>query len=477
MRWDGNDMKKLFTTITAAALCLSLTACSNPVEPLTSGLDAPVTPVGNYNTDDNAPYTDEGTPAELLNEFTTDDRICNVKVYDCYFEVTLDETLCTPYEAGAAYGKAVNIINPDLSEMIEPYIFENIRMAFPDAGDDYEPVLNRMQSLYDSIDPHYQDEIRGLCDLVCGDVHGICQDGQISVEEMTLMNLTPSALRPTACSGLALWGSKTETGDMMVVRNLEWLLGSDNSMANLHCILHIRNGAKTITNVGFLGLFFSITGFNDSGVMMATLDGDTEYAYDFEGRTCYEYAIRHALETYNNAHDCGQYMTDNAESFTFNHLVFITDGNGAYCAEDAVLQVVEAGTGTPRLRDADTPLMNDLVWESPDSLCCVNSFVTEDNYDMMSGNYVNSVRFSRYNELVCSQDSFSVAELKNAMTTEQVDTMLYGSPIVQNVHRDNLTQMFIIDYHTGNVQIVFTGTEGVTDPPVFTDVGNINDWY
>ena len=95
---------------------------------------------------------------------------------------------------------------------------------------------------------------------------------------------------------------------------------------------------------------------------------------------------------------------------------------------------------------------------------------------MMSGVYVNAVRFARYNELVLSQDSFSVAELKNAMTTEQVDTMLYGSPIVQNVHRDNLTQMFIIDYHTGNVQIVFTGTEGVVDHPVFTYVGNINDW-
>ncbi len=469
-------MRKLFTTITAAALCLSLTACNNPVEPLTSGLDAPVTPVGNYNTDDNAPYTDEGTPAELLNEFTTDDGICNVKVYDCYFEVTLDETSCTPYEAGVAYGKAVNIINPYIAEMTEPYIFENIRMAFPDIGENYNPVLERMNSLFDSIDPHYQDEIRGLCDEICGDVHGICQDGQISVEELTLMNMVPSALRPTACSGLALWGSKTETGDMLVVRNLEWLLGSDNSMGRIHCILHIKNGERTVTNVGFLCLFFSITGFNDSGVMMATLDADSEYSYDYEGRTCYEYAIRHALETYDNAQDCGQYMVDNAATFTFNHNIFCTDANGAYCAEDAVLQIVEAGTGAPCLRDANTPLMNDVVWDSPDSLCCVNSFVTEGNYEMMSGYYVNAVRFARYNELVLSQDSFSVAELKNAMTTEQVDTMLYGSPIVQNVHRDNLTQMFIIDYHTGNVQIVFTGTEGVVDHPVFTYVGNINDW-
>ena len=469
-------MRKLFTTITVAVLCLSLAACNNPVEPLTSGLDAPVTPVGNYNTDVNVPYTNEGTPAELLNEFTTDDGICNVKVYDCYFEVTLDETSCTPYEAGVSYGKAVKIINPNIAEMMEPYIFENIRMAFPDIGENYEPVLERMNSLFDSIDPHYQDEIKGLCDEICGDLHGICQNGQISVEELTLMNMVPSALRPTSCSGLALWGSKTETGDMLVVRNLEWLLGSDNSMGRIHCILHIKNGEKTVTNIGFLCLFFSITGINDDGVMMATLDADSEYAYEYEGRTCYEYAIRHALETYDNAHDCGQYMVDNAASFTFNHNIFVTDENGAYCAEDAVLQVVEAGTGAPCLRNVNTPLMNDLIWESPDSLCCVNSFVTEGNYDMMSGNYVNAVRFARYNKIALSQESFSVAELKNAMTTEQVNTLLYGSPIVQTVHRDNLTQMIIIDYNTGNVQIVFTDEEGVVDHPVFTAVGNINDW-
>ena len=470
-------MKKRLTAIMmTAAFCLPLVSCYNPVETLKTGLDVPVTPVGDYDTTETAVYSDEGTPAELLYEFTTDDGLCYVKVYDCYFEVTLDETSCTPYEAGVAYGKAINIMDPDLAEMIEPYIFENIRMAFPDIGDNYDPVLDRMESLYDSIDPHYQDEIAGLCDELCGDVHGICQDGQISVEEMTLMNLTPSALRPTACSALALWGSKTETGDMMAVRCLEWLLGSDNSMANIHCILHIRNGENTITNIGFIGLFFSITGINDDGVMMATLDADTEYGYDYEGRTCYEYAIRHALETYDNAQDCGQYMVDNATSFTFNHNIFITDADEAYCAEDAVLQVVEAGTGAPCLRDADKPLMNDLEWDSPDSLCCVNSFVTEGNYDMMSGYYVNTVRFARYNELACSQDSFSVAELKDAMTTEQVDTTLYGSSIVQTVHRPNLTQMIIVDYDTGNVQIAFTGVEGVTDKPVFTDVGNYNDW-
>ena len=59
------------------------------------------------------------------------------------------------------------------------------------------------------------------------------------------------------------------------------------------------------------------------------------------------------------------------------------------------------------------------------------------------------------------------------MTKEVLETDLYGAPTVQNVHRDNLTQMIIIDYHNSSVQIAFTGTEGVVDKPVFDEVETI----
>jgi hypothetical protein len=36
--------------------------------------------------------------------------------------------------------------------------------------------------------------------------------------------------------------------------------------------------------------------------------------------------------------------------------------------------------------------------------------------------------------------------------------------------------MILVDYHTGNVQVAFTGVEGVVDHPVFVDIGNYQDW-
>jgi hypothetical protein len=136
---------------------------------------------------------------------------------------------------------------------------------------------------------------------------------------------------------------------------------------------------------------------------------------------------------------------------------------------------VEAGKAFSVLRDADTELMDELKWESPDSLCIVNSFVTKGNFDLMSGrsNRFNSIRFAKYNKWVKDSTLLDAKGLKDMMTQEVVETDLYGTPTVQNVHRDNLTQMIIIDYHNSSVQIAFTGTEGVVDKPVFYEVETI----
>ena len=461
--------------IPVALLCLAITACNNPVATLESGLDEPVSPVGNYFVEGEA-YTNEGTVEAPIGEYETEDGICHITVFDSYFEVTLDETNCTPYEAGAAYATAIKTIYPDFDASLEPYIFENIRMAFPDITNDYTPVEDRMFTLFNTLDERYQQEILGLAETICGDYHGIYPDEKISVEEMMLMQMVGDALRPTACSGLALWGEKTETGDMLTVRCLEWLLGSENQMSRIHCVLHIINGERSFTAIGFLGILDIQTGINHDGLYVATLDADCEEPYTCEGRTCYTWALRYVLEEFDNAHDAAQYLYDNSGSYTFANIIMITDGNEAYAAENAPAQLVEAGHGHSVMRTADTPLMSDVSWDSPDSLCMVNSFVSQDNCDLMSNSPVNSIRFSKYNEWVREFGIFDLATLKNMMTQEIVDTELYGSNVIENVHRDILTQMILVDYHTGNVQVAFTGADGVTDHPVFIDIGNYQDW-
>ena len=461
------------TIVVIVAGMIMISGCNNPVETSHKGLEAPVSPVGSYMTGVTADYEDAGETAEVLKEYTTPDGLCTIKVTEAYFDVTLDEEKGTPYEAGLAYGTAISEIYPDFGTGLEPYLYENIREAFPDIEDDFSPVEVRMRALFDSIDPHYQEEVRGLADGLGITEHGIVPDGEISCEELMLAQIIPDCLRPTACSGLALWGEKTATGDMMGVRCLEWDLGSDRSMCRIHTVLRIRNHEKSITSITFLGLFDVLSGVNDDGIFMSMYDSGSDKEFSYEGKTCYSFALRHCLEEYTTARDCGEYMVENSERFTWSHNIMIYDGREVYCAEDAAGALQDSGEGFSALRDNTTPIMKGLSWDSPDSLCVINSFLTEGNYDNISGSRVNAVRFSKYNEFVKAKDKFSTADLKDAMTQEIVETDLYGMPTVQNVHRDNLTQMIIIDYHQGSVQVAFTGMEGVVDKPVFYQVESI----
>ena len=45
---------------------------------------------------------------------------------------------------------------------------------------------------------------------------------------------------------------------------------------------------------------------------------------------------------------------------------------------------------------------------------------------------------------------------------------------VENVHSTGTSQLIIVDYAAGRIQVAFTGSEGPVDNPVFVDVGGYN---
>ena len=128
-------------------------------------------------------------------------------------------------------------------------------------------------------------------------------------------------------------------------------------------------------------------------------------------------------------------------------------------------QVVEKGLGQSVLRDCNTPIFEGLSWDSADSLCVVNSFTSAGNQDGFTGISSNIIRFAKYNEWVKSVDKFSPKDVKDMITQEIVDQYT-----VQNVHGSGSAQLILVDYHTGSVQVAFSGPEGVIDKPDFIEV-------
>ena len=459
-------MKK-YSEITAFLLfgAMLLTGCGSASEAVLNEALA-MTPVDSFNTKEVREYTDEGTIEEPVATIASDDGLCIINVMPSYYDITLDYENGSREDVGRAYGSLIREKMPEYIETMEPYLFENIRVAYGGSFSS-EAVEMREKVLFDSMRPEYREEISAFAEAISGGAHGIEENHVLSYEEAILMHMIPDALRPTCCSALSLWGSKTETGDRITLRNLEWNLGSNNQMGQINAVTHMKNGPRTLTAISVLGLLDIISAINDDGVFAAILDvGSVQNeAFVFEGKKCYTMELRYALEEYSTARGLGEFMVGESGDFTWCHNLIISDANDSFCAEDCVSQVVESGKGKSVLRDADTPILDGLTWDNADSLCVVNSFASKGNQDGFTGSSSNVIRFAKYNGWVRAVEKFSPKDVKDLITQETVDQYT-----VQNVHSNGSAQLILIDYHTGSVQVAFTGPEGVLDKPDFIEV-------
>ena len=416
-------------------------------------------------------YDDDGIPDKCLAEFESADGACHIKKMEHYYDVTLDYEKHTPQEVGKAYASTVLEAFPDFHETIEPYVYENIYFAFPALTDDFDPVWERVSYLSATLQEEYWQEIDAYATELSGGVHGFNEDGHISYEEAVTFNFIPEALRSTACSALSLWGSKTATGDRVMVRLLDWDLGGDNQMCKMHAVIHAKEGDRSFTGISFIGWENLVSAVNDDGVFAALLDAGSGEPYSYEGRRCYSYDLRYAMEEFTTAEEVGNFMVENSPNYTWSNNIVISDENGTYCAENAVKQHQENKGAFSILRDADTPLVDNLNWDNPDSFCVVNSFATKGNDESMY-QVGNAVRFNKYNDWISSKDKFTVGELKTVLTQEKVNQgQENGEAKVENVRNAGTAQMIIVDYHTGRIQVAFTPETGPTDDVVFTDIG------
>lgn len=404
------------------------------------------------------------TQEKTLRTVSSADGICVIDCKESYYDVTLDYTKGSYYDAGAAYAEAIRLARKDYSAYVEGYLYENIKAAFPNLNDDYSGIEKRVEAIYTTLDPNYRQEIDGFADQMDEGAEGFVEDGILSHEEVVLMQLVPDVLRGTACSALSASGEATATGERITCRLLEWQLGSENQMCSGHTVLHVRNGDKSYVSVSLLGFMTILTAVNDDGLLLGELDVGTSESvpYSLEGKTSYTYALRYALEQFSTAKDAAAYLTENAAHFPYCVNVLCTDAQDAFVAELAV----NDEDGSPVIRGSSTALHDGLVWEDPAYLCAVNAFAAKGNSDKLVHNQDNIVRWNRYAHLFCGQRELTVDHFKELMTSEKTDNDL------TRIRSDGLVHMLIADYSTHRMQAILTSTEGVTDEQVFVDLGS-----
>ncbi|MBP5554398.1 MAG: hypothetical protein J6X94_05950 [Lachnospiraceae bacterium] len=463
------NIKKLATVICAFGVMIGACGCGSDSSQITS---AGMVKVGSLNVETDPGYTDISPRQSVIESVVSEDGLCRIDKYDSYYDVTLEYDKGTPYEVGAAYAQTILKAVPDYEVIFEPYLYENIRGLFNGRDINYDALEQRILTLEASIRDEYRQEIEGFASAISGGVEGYAEDGELSYIEAITMQMIPDALRPTACSALTVGGSITETGSRISLRNLEWFLGSASQMTQIHAVEHLVKGEKSITAISVLGLLDMITAVNDNGVMIGILDVGTvnEMPFVYEGKKCYTYEIRYALENFDNAKEAAEFLNAECEDFTWCHNLLVTDEEDAFCCENPTREAIDAGRAVAVIRTCDSELMEGLTWDTPDALCIVNTYATAGNQDGFTG-YIGEInRFVKYNNWVKEIGIFSLADMKGIMAREIVDQ--YEVP---NVHNSGTVHTVIVDYATGDIHVAFTSGKCADDIPEYILVGNYGE--
>ncbi len=457
---------RLFGSTLVIFLAFICSSCENKgreelVIPLQG--ESKLTPVASYYIENNYDNT-MPTIEKVEQVFTSPDGICTIEKKKSYYDVTLEYEGNDYYDVGAAYAQAILLSFPDYAKTMEPYLFENIKAKFPDLDGDYSAVKERADALKSSLPEEYQREMEGYADVISGGVTGYKEDGILSYDEAVLYQMVPDTLRGTACSSITVNGNKTETGERISARILDWNLGTENQICKCHCVLHMKNGDKSLTSVSILGLFDIITAVNDDGVMTGIHDVGTsnDVVYTYENKTAYSYDLRYALENFKTAREVGEYLISNCSSYTFSSNILLTDRNDAFCAE----LPISNKDGTPVLRDSSTILNRGLIWDDKDILCIVNSFAAKENSDKLTNHPTNIVRWDKYNKLFCGEGMMSFNRFKELLTCEKAT-----EDSIIKFRGKSAVHVVVVDYKSGTIQAILPDDRGMRDNPEFIFLG------
>ncbi len=324
-----------------------------------------------------------------------------------HFEVVLDYTAGTShYEMGKAYGAAILEAVPDYESLFDSYLADMTR-----DNQDLDFLLQRVKDIKPQMEQDYADEIEGIASNFSGGADSIRGDGKLSAEELFLINLFPDVARGTQCSAVSVYGQRSETGETITARILDWVNGTKNQLSRMHAVVTYKNDNKSIVTIGYLGFMGTVSGFNDDKVFGAILDAGTGAAYSSSSKYSYPMDLRYALEHYQTMDEVAAYLTSPDREYAFSHLIFMSDPTESKVLEN---NVSGQANSLRDVRTEESEFNGKIVWGISDSIGSVNSFLLKGNFNNHSLNLFNTARYESMKDALESKgEEVTVDELKS----------------------------------------------------------------
>lgn len=315
-----------------------------------------------------------------------------------YFYGEIDLAQMTHSQMGEEYAKAIVSAFPDYEKHVDSLLkdqFDLLAAAQEEIGYDlnFELCTTRATNIQNNLQSEYQEEITGLLTVFNYD-QDILGDGRLSHNEMLVYQLFGDVMRPTQCSGAAVFGDASATGAAIVGRNLDWDLLEHDDASLLNTVLYIKDGDQSMVLINLLGLLVPLSGYNDDKLFVAALDAETMAPYpDTSNKRSYLFDFRYALANFKTLEEAAAYLS--TESYTMNHLVLMAD-------EEKAL-VLENNIGSPGrgLRSWDSPLQPGMTWGIEDTIATVNDFRLPDNF-ATPDDPIDDIRWESYRNNISS---------------------------------------------------------------------------
>ncbi|HSO85665.1 MAG TPA: C45 family autoproteolytic acyltransferase/hydrolase [Draconibacterium sp.] len=400
-----------------------------------------------------------------------------VQIIDCgnYYQVIMDYTTgISHYDMGVELIQKILQTKPDYEQLMDSYIAEAaVYQSY------YNTFISRVDDIKPQMHKSYQYEIDGMASQLSGGNVNVMGDNKVSKDELYMIQLLGDVARATQCSGISVYGARSETGHPMTARILDWYDGTKRQLAQLQAVTIIKYdesksncligyGCKSICLIGYLGHLTMITGFNTDGVFAGILDSGTSADYSSTDKYSFHTDLRFALENYGTLSDVAGYVTNPWRNYTFNHNVLLSDSQTS-----KVLENNFSGTGKNMQRTlrSDTSALNPgITWGFTDAVATVNSFLLLGNHDNHTGNPSNMNRWeSLKTQLQNYGETITLDELKQIASFDNNDGP--GSQSSGDIYNSGTQQIVLFQPDNFHLEVAFRPKSGILPAnPVFEKI-------
>ena len=162
-----------------------------------------------------------------------------------YYEATLNFTHgVSHYEMGRLLMQKILIAVPNYEQLLDSYIAEIIG-----SQNYYTVLLGRMENIKTQIPQDYKDEIDGMASQLSGGNVDSLGDGKLSINEFYGIQLVADVFRPTQCSAISVYGSRSATGNTMTARLLDWYDGSNHQLSQIQSVTIIKKQVNLFNRI------------------------------------------------------------------------------------------------------------------------------------------------------------------------------------------------------------------------------------